>query len=118
MASSQLTPQDLQKIRELAAQWGKIVARRAFGDSGPGLDVDSYTPDLLRRILTLAGRLRSAEQAAIALEVAADVAISGRHVQRLLQEVGDDLARQRDEQAARYRRRALPAVVKEPPALA
>ena len=40
MASSQLTPQDLQKIRELAAQWGKIVARRAFGDSGPGLDVD------------------------------------------------------------------------------
>jgi hypothetical protein len=82
------------------------------------LDGRSYTPDLLRRILTLAGRLKSAEQAAIALEVAADVAISGRHVQRLLQEVGDDLARQRDEQAARYRRRALPALVQEPPALA
>jgi hypothetical protein len=82
------------------------------------LDGHSFTPDLLRRILTLAGRLKSAEQAAVALEVAADVAISGRHIQRLLQEVGDDLARQRDEQAARYRRRELPALVQEPPALA
>jgi hypothetical protein len=24
----------------LAAQWGKIVARRACGDTGPGLDLD------------------------------------------------------------------------------
>jgi hypothetical protein len=72
----------------------------------------------LRRILTLAGRLHSAPETAVALAVAADVAISSRHVQRLLQEVGDDLARQRDEQAARYRRRQLPALVKEPPALA
>jgi hypothetical protein len=69
-------------------------------------DGHSCTPDLLRRILTLAGRLHSAPETAAALEVAADVAISSRHVQRLLQEVGDDLARQRDEQAARYRRRA------------
>jgi hypothetical protein len=43
MATSQLTPQDLQKIRDLAAQWGKIVARRAFGDTGPGLEVDLLT---------------------------------------------------------------------------
>ncbi len=82
------------------------------------LDGRSYTPALLRRIVTLAGRLRSAEQAAVALEVAADVAISGRHVQRLVQEVGDDLAHQRDAQAERYRRRELPARVQEPPALA
>jgi hypothetical protein len=40
MATTQLSPQELQKIRDLAAQWGKIVARRAFGDTGPGLDVD------------------------------------------------------------------------------
>ena len=40
MATSRLTPQELQTIRDLAAQWGKIVARRAFGDDGPGLDVD------------------------------------------------------------------------------
>ena len=54
----------------------------------------------------------------MSLGVAADVAITGRHIQRLTQEVGADLARQRDEQAARYRRRELPARVEEPPPLA
>ena len=34
------TPEELQELRDLAARWGKIVARRAFGDGGPGLDVD------------------------------------------------------------------------------
>ena len=33
-------PQRLQEIQDLAAQWGKIVARRAFGADGPGPDVD------------------------------------------------------------------------------
>jgi hypothetical protein len=56
--------------------------------------------------------------ASVALEVAGDVRISGRHIQRLTQEVGAELARQRDEQAARYRRRELPPRVAEPPALA
>ena len=55
------------------------------------LDERSYTPDLLRRILTLAGLLKSFELAAVALHVAADVPITGRHVQRLTQEVGADL---------------------------
>jgi hypothetical protein len=82
------------------------------------LDNHSYTPALFERILTLAGRLKSFEQAAIALQVAADVDISGRHIQRLTQEVGDDLARQRDEQAAHYRRRKLLPRVAEPPAVA
>ena len=40
MARAPLSPQDLQNIRNLAAQWGTIVARRAFGDHGPGLDID------------------------------------------------------------------------------
>jgi hypothetical protein len=40
MARSKLSPQDLQNVRELAAQWGKIVSRRAFGADGPGLDLD------------------------------------------------------------------------------
>jgi hypothetical protein len=38
MARIKLSPQDLQEIRNLATQWGKIVARRAFGEQGPGLD--------------------------------------------------------------------------------
>jgi hypothetical protein len=40
MARRPFTPQELHELRLLAAQWGKIVARRAFGDDGPGLDVD------------------------------------------------------------------------------
>ena len=33
-------PEDLSKIRDLAFGWGKIVTRRAYGDQGPGLDLD------------------------------------------------------------------------------
>jgi hypothetical protein len=40
MARRTFTPEELQELRHLAAQWGKIVARRACGDDGPGLDVD------------------------------------------------------------------------------
>jgi hypothetical protein len=40
MPRRQFTPQELQELRSLAAQWGKIIAGRAFGEVGPGLDVD------------------------------------------------------------------------------
>jgi hypothetical protein len=40
MGSRKLTPQELDRITELARSWGKVVARRAFGEHGPGLDVD------------------------------------------------------------------------------
>jgi hypothetical protein len=40
MAAPQLTPEQLQELRELTARWGKIVAQRIFGDAGPGLDAD------------------------------------------------------------------------------
>lgn len=43
--------------------------------------------------------------------------LTGRHVQRLTREVGADLARRRDEQADRYRRREL-APAAPPPAVA
>jgi len=49
MARSQLSPQDLQEIRDLAARWGQIVARRAFGEAGPGLDTDFETLEGLAR---------------------------------------------------------------------
>ena len=31
---------DLAALRDMASGWGKIVARRAYGDEGPGLDLD------------------------------------------------------------------------------
>jgi hypothetical protein len=40
MGSRKLTPEDLEQITKLAKNWGKIVVRQAFGDDGPGLDVD------------------------------------------------------------------------------
>src|SRR4051812_23477439 len=40
MSQRTVTPQKLQEIQELAAGWGRIVARRAFGEAGPGTDVD------------------------------------------------------------------------------
>jgi hypothetical protein len=40
MATSKLSDKDLAEIHALAKQWGKIVVRRAFGEKGPGLDVD------------------------------------------------------------------------------
>jgi hypothetical protein len=40
MPRRQLSPEQLQEIRDFAAQWGKIVARRAFGDAGPDTAVD------------------------------------------------------------------------------
>jgi hypothetical protein len=63
---------------------------------------------LLCRLVTLAGQLPSAAGAASALGTIADLHISGRHVQRLAYEVGTELARLRDEQAAQQRRRQLP----------
>ena len=40
MTQRKLSPQDLQEIRDLASRWGKIVSRHAFGEAGPGINVD------------------------------------------------------------------------------
>ena|SRR5881394_1676592 len=47
MASGKFTPEELRELRQLAARWGKIVSQRAFGDAGPGLDVDFRTMEQL-----------------------------------------------------------------------
>jgi|ERR1041384_2322428 hypothetical protein len=43
MTARTFTPEQLREIRQLAARWAKIVSQRAFGDQGPGLDVDFRT---------------------------------------------------------------------------
>src|SRR5262249_36025088 len=40
MPRRQFTPEQIEELRKTAAHWGKIIARHAFGDAGPGLDVD------------------------------------------------------------------------------
>src|SRR5262249_37887175 len=40
VARRRFTPEQLQQLQQVARAWGKMVARRAFGADGPGLDVD------------------------------------------------------------------------------
>jgi hypothetical protein len=60
------------------------------------------------------GRLHSAEQATFALRLA-KIEISSRHVQRIAQELGDEMAQQRDAKVVQQRRRELPARVSVTP---
>jgi len=64
-----------------------------------------------------AARLGSFAEAAFALELAG-IAISARHVGRITHEVGQDMARQRDQKAVQRRRRQLPPRAPSPPAVA
>ena len=40
MSQRALSPEKLQEVRDLAAQWGKIVARRVLADSAEGRPLD------------------------------------------------------------------------------
>jgi hypothetical protein len=79
------------------------------------LDNHSYSPALLQKIVEAAGRLGSAGQAALALNVLAGLGISARHVTRLTAEVGDELAARRDHEVEQRRQRQLPPRVAPPP---
>lgn len=40
MATTSMDQPDLGELKELAHGWGRIFAKEAFGEQGPGLDVD------------------------------------------------------------------------------
>ena len=40
MPFTKTQPEDSSQLRDMAYGWGKIVSRRAYGDEGPGLDID------------------------------------------------------------------------------
>jgi len=72
----------------------------------------------LQKIVSAGARLGSFADAAFALGLCG-LSISARHVQELTEEVGTDLARQRDEQAHKRRRRELsPRVATTPEVVA
>lgn len=50
MSAPRFTPEELDRLRALAAEWGKIVSKRAFGDAGPGLDVDFRTMEQIAAV--------------------------------------------------------------------
>lgn len=82
------------------------------------LDNHSYSPALLQKIIEAAGRLGSAGQAAIALNLLTPLAISARHVTRLTAEIGTELVAQRDQEVQQRRQRQLPPRVATPPEVA
>jgi hypothetical protein len=43
MPTPQPTAEQMTEIQALAARWGEVVARRMYGPTGPGLDVDFAT---------------------------------------------------------------------------
>ncbi|MBP3953735.1 hypothetical protein J8F10_37050 [Gemmata sp. G18] len=53
MPTPRFTPEELRQLHDLARQWAKIVSKRAFGDDGPGLDVDFRA---MEQIATAAAR--------------------------------------------------------------
>src|SRR5689334_14689142 len=53
MSQHKLSAEQLQEIHDLAAGWGKIIARRLFGESGPDTDIDFQT---LEQIAAAAAR--------------------------------------------------------------
>jgi hypothetical protein len=65
MPTPKPTPEDLERITELARRWGKIIAREQWGEHGPGLDVPL---DQMEQVATaalrglLAGTLEAATQ--------------------------------------------------------
>ncbi len=78
------------------------------------LDNHAYSPTVLKMVSEAMGRLHSAEQATFALKIA-KITISSRHVQRLAQELGNEMARQRDDKVIQQRWRELPARVSVTP---
>ena len=72
MSQRKLSEQKMQEIRELAAGWGKVIARRAFGEDGPDSSIDFWAMEQVASVAARAlteGTLDSLlEQQAHALE--------------------------------------------------
>jgi hypothetical protein len=82
-----------------------------------GLDNHSYTPSVLANIVFSGGDAKSFGQGEKHLRKLAELNITGRHVGRLTEKIGAELARKRDDDVAAYRRRELPAAVEVTPAV-
>jgi hypothetical protein len=83
------------------------IARPAAGIFFPQrpilkLGTHGYTPSVLHKIVTAAGEVKSHAVAAKVLGVVGEIAISGRHVNRLTEEIGRELAAKRDRETEDY----------------
>lgn len=84
-----------------------------------GLDQRSYSPRVRAQIVLAGGLLKSFQTAALALAQLAGITISARHVGRVTEEIGAELAAQRDVRVEAHRHRQLePAVANTPSVVA
>ena len=94
-----------------------VTARRVAGIFFPQrpllkLDTHGYSPAILHKIVGVAGQVKSYQVAADVLRLAAHLTISGRHVNRLTEEIGQELQQQRDQRMEDYvhHRRQKPTI--------
>jgi hypothetical protein len=91
------------------------IARRAAGIFFPQrpllkLGTHGYSPSVLNKIVEAAGEVKSHRLAAKILGSVGEISISGRHVNRLTEEIGTELKEKRDRETEDYvhHRRAAP----------
>lgn len=83
------------------------TARPAVGIFSPQrlllkLDTHSYSPMLLHKIIGTAGQVKSHKVAAQVVKLVGDIHISGRHINRLTEEIGTEMQEQRDRDTEDY----------------
>jgi hypothetical protein len=81
----------------------RLIARPVAGIFFPQrpllkIGTHGYSPSVLNKIVQAAGQVKSHQVAAKVLGVVGEIAISGRHVNRLAEEIGTELKDQRDRQ--------------------
>jgi hypothetical protein len=72
------------------------------------LDGHGYSPTILHRILHMAGVVSSFDVAEEALKVVGEIAISDRHINNLVSEIGQQLGQDRDERTKQFVDQPLP----------
>lgn len=77
------------------------------------MDTHGYSPSILNKIVQTAGHVKSYQVAAKVLRLVGNIAISGRHVNRLSEAIGTELKEKRDRETADYvhHRRKKPSTV-------
>src|SRR5262249_54365813 len=83
------------------------IARLAAGIFFPQrpllkLGSHAYSPSVLNKIIHAAGQVKSHQMAAPVLGVVGEIAISGRHVNRLTEEIGREMHEARDRETENY----------------
>ncbi len=66
------------------------------------IGVNGYSPAILHKIVAAAAQVKSHELAAAVLKLVGEFSISGRHINRLTEEIGTEMAAQRDQATQDY----------------